>query len=90
MSVTLAPDLREEVRAAARRSGKTMSDWIAATLEEKLLAEKNDAAAHERRMEGLGKYLDEYEAKYGAFTDEEMADASREMGLPWPPEGGRA
>ena len=28
----------------------------------------------------------EYQAEHGAFTDEEMAETSREMGLPWPPQ----
>jgi hypothetical protein len=35
---------------------------------------------------GLREFLDEYQAEHGAFTDEEMAEASRKLGLPWPPE----
>jgi hypothetical protein len=84
MSVSLAPDLRDEVRDAARRSGKTMSQWIAETIEGRLLDEKNSAEAAQRRHEGLGRFLEEWQAEHGAFTDEEMAEASREMGLPWP------
>jgi hypothetical protein len=34
----------------------------------------------------LREFLDEYQAEHGAFTDEEMAEASRKLGLPWPPE----
>jgi hemerythrin len=50
-------------------------------------AEILKTAEHERRMRGLGQFFDEWEAEHGAFTDEEMARASRELGLPWPPEG---
>jgi hypothetical protein len=89
MSVALASDLRGEAREAARRSGKTMSEWIAETIEARLLAEKNDAAAHERRMRGLGEYLDAFEAEHGAFTDEQLARAADELGLPWPLNGSR-
>ena len=37
-------------------------------------------AAHERRMEGLGKFLEERQAEHGAFSEEEMARARRDLG----------
>jgi hypothetical protein len=43
----------------------------------------------QRKMRGLDTYLDEYEAEHGAFTEDELARASRKLGLPWPPEDGR-
>lgn len=39
-------------------------------------------------MRGLDAYLDEYEAEHGAFTEDELARASRKLGLPWPPADG--
>jgi hypothetical protein len=36
-------------------------------------------------MRGLDRFLEEWQAEHGYFTDEEMAETSREMGLPWPP-----
>ena len=39
-------------------------------------------------MRGLDAYLDEYEAEHGAFTEDELARASRKLGLPWPPPDG--
>jgi hypothetical protein len=85
-TVTFDPELSGAARAAAEHQGKSFDAWLAETVEARLLAEKNDEAAHERRRAGLGKFLDEWEAEHGAFTDEELADAAREMGLTWPPE----
>jgi hypothetical protein len=87
VTVTFDPELSEAAHAAAERQGKPFDVWLAETVEARLLAEKNDEAAHERRRVGLGKFLDEWEAEHGSFTDEELADAAREMGLAWPPEG---
>ena len=78
-------------RESAERQGKSFDEWIAAAAELKLHAD-GDAetlkkAEHDRRMRGLGEFFREWEAEHGAFTDEEMARASRELGLPWPVEG---
>ena len=90
MSVTFAPELGEAVSAAAAEAGLPLSEWLAQAAEAKLNADRDAGilaeAAHRRRMEGLGKFLDEWQAEHGAFTDEEMAEASRKLGLPWPPE----
>ena len=88
MSVALEPDLDERVREAADRSGKTLSEWVAEAAKAKLLAELGEEAELQRKMRGLDKYLDEYEAEHGAFTEDELAQASRKLGLPWPPADG--
>jgi hypothetical protein len=36
------------------------------------------------RSEALAEFLDDWEAEHGAFTEEELAEASRKLGLPTP------
>ena len=90
LSVTFAPELGEAVRAAAAEAGLSLDDWMAQAAEAKIRADGQarilEEAEQKRRMDGLQEYLDEYQAEHGAFTEEEMARASRELGLPWPPE----
>ena len=86
MSVALGPDLDERIRESAARSRKTPSEWLAEAAKAKLLAELGEEAELQRKMRGLDRFLEEWQAEHGAFTDEEMAETSREMGLPWPPE----
>lgn len=88
MSVALAPDLDERIRESADRSGKTLSEWFAEAAKAKLLTELGEEAELQRKMRGLDAYLDEYEAEHGAFTEDELALASRKLGLPWPPKDG--
>ena len=84
MSVTFAPELREAVREAADEAGLSLSEWLAQAAEAKLNADRDpgilEEAAHTRRTEGLGKFLDEWQAEHGAFTEEEMARARRDLG----------
>ena len=91
MSVALAPELWEEVRAAADRAGKSPDDWFADAAEAKLRAEENAAtieeAARRERHRALGEYLDEWETGHGAFTDEELAETAEKLGWPWPSQG---
>ena len=87
MSISFAPELGDAVRASAERAGVTLSEWLAEAAQAKLQAEEGEEAGLQRRMRGLDEYLDEYEAEHGAFTEEELARAAHEMGLPWPPEG---
>jgi hypothetical protein len=87
MSISFAPDLGDAVREAAERAGMTLSSWLAEAAEAKLREQADEAAEDKRRLQGLGEYLDEWEAEHGAFTDEELARAARKLGLPWPPEG---
>jgi hypothetical protein len=90
LSVTFAPELGEAVRAAAAEAGLSLSDWMAQAAEAKIRADGQarilEEAEQERRNRGLREFFEEYHAEHGPFTDEEMAQASRELGLPWPPE----
>lgn len=72
LSVSFDAELGAAVRAAADRAGEGLSRWLA------------DAAAAKLRAEALADYLDDYEAKHGAFTPEELAKASQDLGLPLP------
>jgi hypothetical protein len=90
MSVALDPELDERIRESAARSRKTLSEWLAEAAKAKLLAELGEEAELQRKMRGLDRFLEEWQAEHGAFTDEEMAEASRELGLPWPPNGEEA
>lgn len=67
MSVSFDPELGEAIRVAAAKVGQPVSTWVA------------DAAAHKLRNEALGEFLDAYEAEYGAFTPEEIAQAEAEL-----------
>jgi hypothetical protein len=92
MSVALAPELWDEVRAAAVRAGKSLDDWFTDAVEAKLGAEENVAvleeAARRERHRALGEYLDQWEAEHGAFTDGELAEAAEKLGWTWPPPEG--
>jgi hypothetical protein len=69
LSVSFDPNLGDSVRAAARRSGKGLSGWLA------------EAAAARLRAEALADFLDGWEAEHGGFTAEELAQATAELGL---------
>jgi hypothetical protein len=71
LSISLDPALGDAVRAAASRSGRGVSGWLA------------DAAAAKLRAEALREFLDSWEAEHGALTPEELDRASAE--LRWPP-----
>ena len=81
MSVTLAPELTEAIKESAERQGLSLGDWIVAAAELKFRADDEAAifeeAEHKRRMAGLRELLDEYQAEFGAFTEEEMAELDR-------------
>jgi hypothetical protein len=81
MSVTLAPELTEAIKESAARHGVSFDDWIVAAAELKFRADDEAAAFEEaerkRRAAGLQEYLDEYQAEFGAFTEEEMAAAAQ-------------
>jgi hypothetical protein len=70
LSVSFAPELGDAVRAAAARSGRGLSGWLA------------DAAAARLRAEALSEFLDGWEAEHGELTADELARAARELGLP--------
>ena len=73
LSVSFDPNLGDAVRAAAKRSGKGLSGWLA------------EAAAARLRAEALADFLDSWEAEHGALTAEELAQATAELGLPATP-----
>ncbi len=70
LSVSFDPNLGDAVRAAAKRSGRGLSGWLA------------EAAAARLRSEALADFLDSWEAEHGALTAEELAQATAELGLP--------
>lgn len=72
LSVSFPPDLGDEVRAAAGRSGRGLSGWLA------------DAAAAKLRAEALASFLEDWEAEHGAISEHELATAREELGLPTP------
>jgi hypothetical protein len=57
------------VRAAAKRSGRGLSGWLA------------DAAAARLRAEALAELLDGWEAEHGALSAEDIARATAQLGL---------
>lgn len=78
LSVSFDPDLGDAVRAAAKRSGRGLSGWLA------------EAAAARLRAEALAGFLDGWEADHGELTAEELARASAELGLTTEPGTGSA
>ena len=70
LSVSFDPDLGDAVRAAAKRSGRGLSGWLA------------EAAAARLRAEALAEFLDHWEADHGNLTAEELARATSQLGLP--------
>ncbi|HZA71351.1 MAG TPA: hypothetical protein VE476_00400 [Propionibacteriaceae bacterium] len=72
LSISFEPDLGDAVRAAAERAGGGISRWLA------------DAAAAKLRAEALSEFLKDWEAEHGAFTADELARASADLGLPSP------
>lgn len=70
LSVSFDPDLGDAVRAAAKRSGRGLSGWLA------------EAATARLRAEALAELLDDWESGHGALTAEELAKAAAELGLP--------
>jgi len=81
MSVTLAPELTEAIKDSAERQGLSFDDWIVAAAEAKFRADDEaeifEEAEEKRRRAGLQEYLDEYQAEFGAFTEEELAESRR-------------
>jgi hypothetical protein len=81
MSVTLAPELAEAIKESAERQGLSLDDWVVAAAELKFRADDEAAifeeAEEKRRRAGLQEYLDEYQAEFGAFTEEELSAAAK-------------
>jgi hypothetical protein len=69
LSVALDAELGTAVRQAAAEAGMSVSAWVGA------------AAADRIRNELLGAALDAYEADMGAFSDEELDEAAKVLGV---------
>lgn len=68
-SLTMDPDLGAAVREAAARSGMSVSAWL------------SEAAADRVRNELLRIALDRWEEEDGPFTEEELDEAARDLGV---------
>lgn len=75
LSISFDPDLGDAVRAAAARSGRGLSGWLA------------EAASARLRAEALAQYLDDWERAHGPLTQDELARATADLGLPTPSGG---
>jgi hypothetical protein len=62
-SISLPPDLAEDIDKEAAMEGTTFSAWLAA------------AAAHHLKLAVARRVMAEWEAENGAFTEEELAEA---------------
>jgi hypothetical protein len=69
-SISLDPDLGDDVRRAAKRSGMPVSTWVA------------EAAASRLRQEAFAEFIALWEGEHGEFTAEEMAEARADLGIP--------
>lgn len=72
MSISLDAELAQEVREAARKSGTSISAWMA------------EAATQRMRAEAFREFLDAWEAENGPITPEELERARGELGLSRP------
>ncbi|HEV3365422.1 MAG TPA: hypothetical protein VG795_15035 [Acidimicrobiia bacterium] len=68
-TISLDPDLRYQIEAAAATAGVSFSAWLA------------DAARQRLRKERLLGLIAEWEAEHGEFTEAEVAAARAELGL---------
>lgn len=75
MSISLDPELGEDIRVAAERAGMSVSAWLA------------EAARVRLRRQALGDFLAQWQAKHGAITPDELAQARLELGLRAKPRG---
>lgn len=69
LSISLEPELGDEVRRAARKAGKGVSSWLA------------EAAAAKLRAEALADYLDAWEGEHGPLTADELRRAEAALGI---------
>lgn len=72
MSISMDPQLGDEIRGAAERAGLSMSAWLAG------------AAAARLRRQALADFLAGWQMKHGAITAAELAKARAELCHPAP------
>jgi hypothetical protein len=70
MSVSMDPQLGDEIRDAAERAGVSVSAWLAG------------AAAARLRKQALADFLAGWQAKHGKITAAELTKARAELGHP--------
>ena len=68
MSISMDPQLGDDVRVAAERAGMSVSAWLA------------EAAAARLRKQALAEFLSDWQAKHGKITAAELAKARAELG----------
>jgi len=71
-SISFAPELLAE---AQREADLSFDGNLSAVIA--------DALDRQLRNRRLGRVLDEWEAKHGAFTEEELAETQRELDALW-------
>ena len=69
MSISIDPNLGDEVREAAQHSGKNLSSWM------------SEAASAKLRSEALRRFLEDWEDQHGPLTIKELRKAEVELGL---------
>ena len=72
ISISLDPDLGDELREAAREDGRGVSAWVA------------DAVAKRLRARAFEEVMRQWEAEFGPLTEEEIALGAAELGLAEP------
>jgi hypothetical protein len=68
-TISLDPELRDQIEAAAANAGVSFSAWLA------------DAARQRLRKERLLGLIAEWEAEHGEITEAEAAAAQAELGI---------
>ena len=68
-TISLEPDLRDQIEAAAASAGVSFSAWLA------------DAARQRLRKDRLLGLIAEWEAEHGEITETEAAAARAELGI---------
>ncbi|MEX2228155.1 MAG: hypothetical protein WEB13_00820 [Dehalococcoidia bacterium] len=69
LSISFDAELGNDVRNAARQSGRGLSAWLA------------DAARAKLRADSFAAFLADWEREHGALTPEELSRAEAELGL---------
>ena len=77
LSISVEAGLGDEIAREARLAGVSMSAWLA------------DAAAAKLRRSAWREYIEDYQREFGVFTEEERAQARRDLGIDPPAEDGR-
>jgi hypothetical protein len=68
MSISMDPQLGDDVRVAAERAGVSVSAWLA------------QAAVVRLRKQALAEFLSDWQTKHGKITAAELAKARIELG----------